>query len=139
MMRQRYSIETERRQSLMLQLAEALASERDVVFAYVFGSFLEAASFHDIDLGVYLDAIGPEGSMRRMVTMAARLSACAQLPVDVRILNQAPASFLYHVFKGQLIMSRDNERLVSLIEETMCRYLDASPLLRQATKDAYAA
>ena len=36
-------------------------------------------------------------------------------------------------------MTRDDERLASLLEETIRRYLDASPLLRQATKDAYAA
>lgn len=137
-MSRRYSIEKEKRQGLILQLAKELASEREVVFAYVHGSFLDSASFRDIDIGVYLDAIGPEGSMR-MVTMAARLSACVQLPVDVRILNQAPTSFLYHVLRGQLIMNRDDERLASLIEETTRHYLDASPLLRQATKDAYAA
>jgi predicted nucleotidyltransferase len=131
-------MEKEKRQGLILQLAKELASECDVVFAYVHGSFLDSASFRDIDIGVYLDAIGPEGSMR-MVTMAARLSACVQLPVDVRILNQAPTSFLYHVLRGRLIMSRDDERLASLIEETTRRYLDASPLVRQATKDAYAA
>lgn len=74
-----------------------------------------------------------------MVTMAARLGACVQLPVDVRILNLAPTSFLYHVLRGRLIMSRDDERLASLIEETTSRYLDASPLVRRATKDACAA
>ncbi|MCC2643569.1 MAG: uncharacterized protein K0S45_3982 [Nitrospira sp.] len=138
-MSRRYGMEREKRQGLILQLAKELALERDVAFAYVHGSFLDAASFRDIDIGVYLDAIGPEGSMQSMVTMAARLSACAQLPVDVRILNQAPTSFLYHVLRGQLIMNRDDERLASLIEETTRHYLDASPLLRQATKDAYAA
>ena len=93
-------MEKEKRPSLILRLAEEVAPEGDVVFAYVYGSFLDAASFRDIDISVYLDGIVPEGSMQRIVTMAAHLTACVKLPVDVRILNQAQTSFLYHVFRG---------------------------------------
>src|SRR5712691_5437124 len=58
--------------------------------------------------------------------------------VDVRILNAAPVPFLYHVLKGQILVSREEERLASVMEDTIRRYLDIAPLLRHYTQEAFA-
>lgn len=45
-----------------------------------------------------------------------------------------------HVFQeGRLLLSRSDERLADLMERTVREYLDAAPLLRQATIEAYGA
>ena len=59
--------------------------------------------------------------------------------MDVRIANQAPLSFLFHALRGRLLIVRDEYLLADLMERTARGYHDVAPLLRQATRDAFAA
>ena len=137
-MKQSYSFKQTARQLVFDRLACELAKEEGIIFAYVFGSALDSESFHDVDVGLYLD--DSQLSQRSEITsgLADRLSGTIGLPVDIRILNSAPVFFLYHVFRGRLILSRDENLLTNLLEEIPRLYLDIAPLLRQSTKDAFA-
>ena len=56
------------------------------------------------------------------------------------MLNEAPASFLFHVFhEGRLLLSRDAVALADRMEGTVREYLDAAPLRRRATIEAFGA
>lgn len=74
-------------------LADVLGQENDVSFAYLFGSFIEERRFHDIDVGIYVTAAA-RAPVDRSLDLAARLSRAAGYPVDVRVLNDAPLTFL---------------------------------------------
>ena len=75
---------------------------------------------------------------RRELDLAVRLDRETGFPVDMRVLNDAPVTFLFHVFReGRLLVSRNDERLADLMERTAREYLDMEPLLRQATIEAY--
>ena len=71
--------------------------------------------------------------------LSVKLSAAVGLPVDIRVLNEAPLPFLYHVLRGRLLLCRDETFLTDMLEDVARRYLDLAPLLRNATKDAFAA
>ncbi len=90
------------------------------------------------DVGVYLRDDQLLGAVSLELDLAQRLSEAVKLPVDVRILNAAPVPFLYHVLKGQILVSREEERLASVMEDTIRRYLDIAPLLRHYTQEAFA-
>jgi hypothetical protein len=60
-------------------------------------------------------------------------------PVDVRVLNQAPFGFRYHVFRGRLLFSRDEALRTHVVERTVSRYLDLKPLRQRALKEAMTA
>jgi predicted nucleotidyltransferase len=120
-------------------LAAELAGDGDVVFAYLYGSFLEPQPFHAIDVGVYLQGRPSESQTEKAVALAQQLADRVRCPVDVRALNAAPMSFLYHVLQGRLLFSRDDSLLADVMERTVSRYLDAAPLIRQATREAFAA
>ena len=108
----------------------------DLKFAWLHGSFLATSEFHDIDVGVHLDATSEEW-FRRGLDLAVRLGREAAFPVDVRVLNDAPVTFLFQVFReGRLPLSRNGERLAGLMERTVREYLDMEPLLRRATIEA---
>jgi predicted nucleotidyltransferase len=62
-----------------------------------------------------------------------------RLPVDVRVLNNAPAGFQYHAYRGQLLFSRDDELWGRLVEWAVWSYLDMKPLLERALKEAMTA
>ena len=53
-------------------------------------------------------------------------------------LNHAPIPFVFHALRGRLLFSRDDERLATIIEDTVRRYLDMEPLMRNATREAFA-
>jgi predicted nucleotidyltransferase len=133
-----YNLDSGARARITEQLAAELASVHDIAFAYVYGSFMESGPFHDVDVGVYLRVPQPQGTVSFAVALAQRLSEKAGLPVDVRVLNAAPVSFLFHVLRGRLLLNRDDDLLTDLMERTASRYLDMAPLLRHSTKEAFA-
>ena len=45
------------RQKITDKIKEILSADGRVVFAYVFGSFLDSKSFRDIDVGIYFNKI----------------------------------------------------------------------------------
>ena len=134
-----YKVDLAKRSSLVEELRAEVMREPEVVFAYGYGSFLESEAFHDVDVAVCLVTDEPEKGTVKALALAQRLTARVGFPVDVRILNQAPASFVFHVLRGRLIFSRDDDRLAEVIEATVRRYLDIAPLLRQSAKEAFGA
>lgn len=134
-----YTISPEQRAALSQRLREQLADEPDIRFAYLYGSVLESDRVHDVDVGLFLN----DTAVSRQATIAdglsTKLTAAVRLPIDVRVLNDVPLSFLYHVLRGQLLLCRDEPFLATMMEDVARRYLDLAPLLRFSTKDAFAA
>ena len=97
-----YELAASERARIQRLLATELARELDVAFAYLYGSFVESRSFRDIDIGVYLN--GPANPSERQGALKERLSSLLEIPADVRVLNDAPVTFLYHVLRGELIV-----------------------------------
>jgi|SRR5688500_3935563 predicted nucleotidyltransferase len=136
-MKRLYSATQEERTRIVNELADALARESNIAFAYVYGSFLDADSFHDVDIGVYVRHDEASQETPYALDLGQRLAGGIPFPLDVRILNHAPVSFLYHVLKGRPLYIQDDERLTTVMERVVCRYLDMAPLLRQSTRDAF--
>ena len=136
-MRSRFRAKPEEREQIIRTISGLLAGEPDLEFAWLYGSFLAADRFRDIDVGVYLNAT-PDESFRRGLDLAGRLDEETTFPIDVRVLNDAPVTFLFHVFReGRLLISRNEEVMADVMEKTVREYLDKAPLLRRATIEAY--
>ncbi|NOS78224.1 MAG: nucleotidyltransferase domain-containing protein [Nitrospira sp.] len=135
----RYTVHPEAREALVCRLAAELEKDPAVVFAYLHGSLLDSEAVHDVDVGLYLRESDAERGSAVASALSARLSIIAGLPVDVRVLNEAPLSFVYHVLRGRLLLCRDEDLLTTMLEDVARRYLDLAPLLYQGTKDAFAA
>ena len=123
-------------QQIMAVLSRELATRAEVSFALVYGSFLSGEGFRDIDVAVWLD----HGADRLAdVTLSADLSRLVGVPVDVRVANAAPVSFLFHMLRGRLLTVRDDLLLADVMERTARQYHDQAPLVRRATREAFAA
>jgi predicted nucleotidyltransferase len=131
-----FRLDREEREAVLASLARALSARADVSFATVFGSVLQPYPFRDIDIAVWISG-EPDASVD--LELAAALTRLAGVPVDVRVVNQAPVTFLYHALRGRPLSVRDENLLTGLIERTARRYHDMAPLVRQATHDAFAA
>ena len=139
MKRTRYTIQPEAREALVCRLTAELEKEPAVAFAYLHGSLLDSEAVHDVDVGLYLRESDAESGAAIASTLSGQMAAVAGLPVDVRVLNEAPLFFVYHVLRGRLLVCRDEDLLTSKLEDVARRYLDLAPLLHQGTKDAFAA
>ena len=139
MKRTRYTVQPEAREALVCRLTAELEKESAVAFAYLHGSLLDSDTVHDVDIGLYLCESETERGSAVASALSARLTAVAGLPVDVRVLNEAPLSFVYHVLRGRLLVCHDEDLLTAKLEDIARRYLDLAPLLYQGTKDAFAA
>jgi uncharacterized protein len=134
-----YTICPEQREDMLVKLRAELERVSGLRFAYVYGSVLESDRVHDMDVGIYLDGPAAVQQSDMVDTLSVTLSSAVGLPVDVRVLNEAPLSFLYHVLRGQLVLCRDETVLTDMLEDIARRYLDLAPFLRNSTKDAFPA
>ena len=124
-------------QQIIAVLSRELAMRAEVSFALVYGSFLSSHDgFRDIDIGVWLD---PGADRFADVTLSADLSRLVRVPVDVRVANSAPVAFLFHMLRGRILTVRDERLLADVMERTARQYHDQAPLVRRATREAFAA
>ena len=124
---------------LIETLTPQLEKESNLAFAYLYGSSTEQQTVHDVDIGLYYQTTDSIPISDRMLTLANQLSSALHIPVDIRILNHAPLSFLFHVLQGQLLTDQHPDLHATILEQTGREYLDIAPLLRQSTKDAFIA
>ena len=127
----------EERDRLSERLGSVLRNRDEIMFAYVYGSFVEGLPFHDIDVGVYVLKVEEKEAISYNLTLGQALSKEMQMPVDVRILNFAPVLFLYHVIRGNVVFDRDEETRSRVVERTIQRYLDLKPMIHRGVKEAF--
>ncbi len=52
--------------------------------------------------------------------------------------DERSVPFVFRALQGELLVSRDDARLADVLDSIGRRYLDIAPLLRRATRDAFA-
>ena len=130
-----YHVSIQDREAILTALSRELAECDDVAFAYAYGSFVQQDQFRDIDVAVWT---GSDTPRRTDTTLATELSRMTNYPVDVRVINQAPVAFLFHVLRGRVLAVRDERLLADLIERVARTYHDRAPLVRRAMREAFA-
>lgn len=124
-----YSLAKKERKKIIKGIKKALQKREEVVFAYLYSSFLEDPLFRDIDVGVYLTKPAytkAKESFDYQFELAAIIEeeVGPRFLVDVRLLNEASFNFLNNIFsRGQILLCQDEEFLTNLIEKTSHRYL----------------
>lgn len=134
-----HRLSKQERAHLLNCLTKTLRNCDAVLFAYAYGSFAEGAPFHDIDVGIYLSKTKKEDFTPYALDLARLLNSELKIPVDVRVINLAPVTFLYHVIQGILIHERNEDLRTHFVERTIQKYLDMKPLIHKAAKEAFAA
>jgi predicted nucleotidyltransferase len=102
----------------------------------VYGSFVMADKFRDIDIAVYLKQI-PSTPLHVELELETELgNIIKNYLVDVRILNNAPLSFRYNVIKsGKPIVVVDDDARTDFEEATLSNYFDFSPFRKMYLKE----
>ncbi|MBU1564044.1 MAG: nucleotidyltransferase domain-containing protein [Proteobacteria bacterium] len=138
MERKLYTVAAELKDTIRVTISNILQKDKTICFAYIHGSFLDKSlPFHDIDLGVYFAGNNHIEMAQTALTLAVDLSKKTTFPVDVRVLNNAPPSFIYNAMKGEMICENNQEIRCKVMENTVRYYLDIQPILYRAMKEAF--
>jgi len=68
--------------------------------------------------------------------LVTELQDKVKMPVDIRVLNDAPLAFRYHAIRGRLLMVRDLELLDEYRARIWDDYFDFVPFARQYLREA---
>ncbi len=118
----------EEKQRLRALITARLEEKREILFAYVYGSFMQGP-FRDIDIAVSLadGSIGLSDPLRYELTLAQELEEATGVPIDVRVLTVAPLSFAFTVLRtGEILVSRDEEARCEFVCRILAEYHDFS-------------
>ncbi|MGB9718900.1 MAG: type VII toxin-antitoxin system MntA family adenylyltransferase antitoxin [Thermoproteota archaeon] len=114
---------TVEKESLLDELGKKLEKVGSILFAYVYGGFVERGFFRDVDVAVWIEDSGE--AFRHEVELSSKLEAELKNPIDVHVLNEAPLPLRHIVFtRGRLLFSRDEEARIRIVDETIRQYAD---------------
>lgn len=116
------------------KVASLLKNDKDIVFAYLFGSSVKRpnAKAGDTDIAVMLkkDRRGLE-KLEIINSISAKVSAITNNDVDVVILNGASAALRQQVIKyGRLLFEKKKGIVRTFIVDTITAYLDYLQILK---------
>jgi predicted nucleotidyltransferase len=129
------------REKVIHLIKAVLVQDGRVVFAYVYGSFVRGESFRDIDIGVHVR--NPEenpfvisSDIKTQLSFISRKEGFGFTAdqFDVRIINDAPFTFLKRIFKeGILLIDLDPELRTDIVEQVSMKYRECAGLLAEAS------
>jgi predicted nucleotidyltransferase len=105
----------------------------EILAVYLYGSRARgtARTGSDLDLGVFL-AIAPPPALKGVARdLEARVEAALRLPVEVVVLNRAPADLVHRVLRdGLVVLDRDRAARLRFEVQARNEYFDLAPLRR---------
>ncbi len=121
------------REGLIQKLKESLAKREEIIFSYLYGSFVDGKYFRDVDVAVYVDeGLVPEDeALEYILKLGTELEMQAEMPVDVRVLNYASIGFKYHATTGKVLTCRDDDLRAYVVAGIWSMYFDQLPLTKR--------
>ena len=128
----RKTLDQARKDALASNFSEFLSQEENVLFAYLYGSFLEERPFGDVDVAAYVDPArfrNPDQIFGYGISLAAKIDlAFSGVTVDLRLLNAAPMPFRFNVITtGRVLYSRSEKERIDFEVRTRSLYFDFLP------------
>ena len=132
---EKYSITKKKKNEIINIISSFLQQYREIFAAYIFGSFISDKSFADIDLGILIQR-QPDNLLEYEIGLEIKLDRLVKFEIDVRVLNNAPLSFVQNVLRhGQLIIDINPNRRADFENSVLKKYFDFSRFRRRYLED----
>jgi hypothetical protein len=115
--------------NILKALRQALASEKTVKFAYLFGSQVRGniGKLSDIDIAVFLDdRIDPLQCRLRLIEYISKSIGAPK--VDLIVLNSATPLLTHQVIKNGVVVKENKRNRIGFEMESLQKYLDTEYL-----------
>ncbi|MBW1716904.1 MAG: nucleotidyltransferase domain-containing protein [Deltaproteobacteria bacterium] len=122
------------------KITAVLTQRHEIVFAFLYGSFLSETRFRDIDLGIFVRGLDHSEHWDYECKLSQEIENAlhSSFLFEVKVINEAPLSFCFHVIMGKLLFTKDEDFLVDFMIRTARHYLDVSPLRQRYIIEAMA-
>ncbi len=131
----RYFLSKKEKQKIEIILRGILEKRKEIIFAYIFGSFLDNLSFRDIDIGVYIKNIVKKEAFNYELRLGYEIESKIKIPVDLKIINFAPLYFQFHILQGKILFIKDDDLWTNFLDLTLRKYLDFKPLREEFLRE----
>jgi len=127
-----HSLEDNEKAEIITAISHLLNENRNIDFAYVHGSFINANYFRDIDIGVFVKEDSSQELDKGLEKeLSIELTEALNYECDVKIINDSPIQFQYAVLKGKKIICKNRGLLAQFKEQVYHKYLDFKPIRKQ--------
>jgi hypothetical protein len=119
-------------------LRAELEQRPEILFAYLFGSFVEEEKFRDLDVAAFLqDEQLLKDWLTYMINLSSDLQKETGCAVDVVVMNVAPDHLIHSIAKGMVLIDRDEQFRSEWIDRSLSRYFDDQPIRRRAVAELF--
>jgi len=106
-----YFYKTKNKKRVYELLKELLDEKKEIILAYIYGSFNEKTIFREIDIAVVVDPL-PSNTLSYELDLSYEIESTLNIPVDVKVINNAPVDFAAVAINGTLLLSKNEEKRV---------------------------
>ncbi len=127
----KHTVTKQGKEKITKSILSHLQQHREIYTAYLFGSYITDKAFGDIDLGLLIRS-EPENLLEYEFELEIKLEELEKFPVDVRVLNNAPVSFVQNVLRhGEVILDKEPNMRSDFESYSLRKYFDFSPFRRR--------
>ncbi len=124
------------REKIIETIKEELEKRENILFAYIFGSFVNSEKYDDIDIAIYISNFDRKKALDIEFELERILEDKLKRSFDVRIINEAPLGFVYNVLRNKIIVLDRDSLLRSEFESLIFRkYFDYQHLIDDYLKE----
>lgn len=127
-----------RREKIENKLKPLFKKEKDILFAYLFGSAVQGKTSYesDIDLAIYLSEKKGSDFFKKRLSLIEKAQSILKKPTEVVILNEISSIFLKFVIikEGRVIFEREHGERVDFELRAMQEYYDFQPFIEAYNK-----
>ena len=121
-------------------LKNELEKEKDVIFAYIFGSYAEGREgpLSDFDIGIFLKNTSKDFFERKIEFNNLVTSILKTDEVDIVILNEANVEISFNIIKnGFLLLSKNEELRIEYEKKIIKYYMDFEYYRKRMIKEFF--
>lgn len=108
-----FAITPEEKNEIISLITSFLEKQEEIVFAYIFGSFVdhESSFFRDIDIGIYVKDYKDSDWYKYKIELPGELEKTLEYkyPIDVSVINRADIFLIKNIIQGELLFTKDED------------------------------
>jgi len=126
----RHILREGQQRDIVKKITAVISGQPEIIFAFLHGSFLDGPFFRDIDLGIYIKGIDSADFWDYETRLCQQIEEALNnlFLVELKVINQAPISFCYHVIRGEILFVRDEDSVAAFMVRVARGYLDMAPI-----------
>ena len=122
------------KQQIIDKLTQFLKEREEILFAYIFGSFVSKENYHDIDIAVFLRSDFDKNNYTEFPygyesKLLSELNILLKYKIDLLVINNANITIVKKIINnGILLFSKADKKRISFENHIRKLYIDAENL-----------